>query len=203
MNACGAAERIPCVLIDAHIAAKSNPKICSSFEGCHGTIEHFDLHRANADGGHGQYKVRLEVPQSKQPTGRLSPGGMFSTGDVRYSGGKVVWLDPRHVLVRRMTAVTVVPTSKQLTFESQLQSGPSNLDDRVAASSGRVVGYVRGCVRGNLPGGTTTGGDGRGESVQDRIEPSRKKQTQPELAAVSMSSMLEYVLRGSARRHDF
>ena len=82
----GVAERIPCVLIDAHSAAKTHPKISSSFEGCRGTIEQFDPHRGDdtAD-GRGRYKVRLEVPGSRQSVGRLAPGGLFSSGKVSLS----------------------------------------------------------------------------------------------------------------------
>eukprot|EP01043_Picozoa_sp_COSAG02_P064292 COSAG02_NODE_9352_length_2246_cov_7.065207_2_plen_308_part_01 len=185
MSADGAAERVPCVLIDAYIAAKTNPKISSSFEGCHGTIEHFDPHR----GADGQYKVRLEVPRSKQPAGRLAPGGMFSTGEVRYSGGNVVWLCPRHVVVQRMTAVTVIPT----TLDCQQQAGHSSLHDRVATRSGRVVG----CVRGNSPVCIVTNGDACRETA-GWIGLSQTGRTQPEVAAVSMPSILEYY----SRNHD-
>jgi hypothetical protein len=189
MSVDGAAERVPCVLVDAVIAAKTNPMISSSFEGCHGTIEHFDPHRgADRDGRRGQYKVRLEVSQSKQPTGRLAPGGMYSTGEVRYSGGKVVWLYPRHVVVRRMTAVTVIPP----TWDCQQQSG-HNCHDRVTTRSGRVVG----CVRGNFPAGIATNGDACRETA-GRIELSQTDRTQPDVAAVSMPSILEYY----SRSHD-
>ena len=178
------AERIPCILIDAHTAAKTNPKILATFEGCHGTIELFDPHRGDdKDDGRGRYKVRLQVPQTKQPTGRLAPGGMFSTGEIRYSGGKVVWLHPRHVLLAPMTAVEAVLTPPK----GDRRTGQTQRDAELTIS-GRVIGYVRKFVAAGIADATNgfpeqVGSTGWNQTVH----------SDPVIAA-SMPSMLECVL---------
>lgn len=183
------AERISCTFIDAHIAAKNDKNILATFEGCCGTIEKFDPHRGgNEEGGRGRYKVRLELSRAKKPVGRLAPGGMFSTGEVRYSGGKVVWLHPRHVLVGPMTAVTVIPPAAE-----------GGLRDGATASSGRVVGYTR-CTAPDGPATITS--CGCTESVQSLVRQSRTIQADPTMA-MSMPSMLEYGSRKFALKHVY
>lgn len=55
---------------------------------------------------------------------------MWASGEVRYSGGKVVWLAPRHVLLLPMTAVAV-----------RMDNGENR--------NGRIIGYVRGTAAGD------------------------------------------------------
>jgi len=118
-------ERVPCVATG--MAGTATPEL----DGAEGIIEDF---REEGEGAESGYRVRFASEGAAPIVSRLAPGGMWASGEVGLSGGRVVWLPAKNLLLPLMTAVTVnlpAPTTKPDKHQTAL------------SCDGRVIEHVR------------------------------------------------------------